>query len=86
MSVATVARTDFLSVRRSYAVVGVVAMFAVIVALVFLGSSDVHSHPVRTTWGFSALVVLTGCECTSLDPRNASATITANVATTPTTA
>ena len=56
MSVATVARTDFLSVRRSYAVVGVVATFAVIVALVFLGSSDVHSHPVRTTWGFSALV------------------------------
>lgn len=56
MSVATVARTDFRSVRRSYAVVGVVATFVGIVALAFLGSSDVHPHPIRTTWGFTALV------------------------------
>lgn len=56
MSVATVARDDFRSIRRSYVVVGVVATFAAIAGLAFLGSSEVHPDPVRTTWGFSALV------------------------------
>ncbi|WP_123537234.1 ABC transporter permease [Halosimplex salinum] len=56
MSAPTVARTDFRSIRRSYVVVGVAATFVAIVALAFLGSSDVHPHPVRTTFGFSALV------------------------------
>ncbi|PSP51091.1 hypothetical protein BRC74_01695 [Halobacteriales archaeon QH_7_68_42] len=56
MSVATVARDDFRSIRRSYVVVGVVATFAAIAGLAFLGSSEVHADPLRTTWGFSALV------------------------------
>lgn len=56
MSVATVARDDFRSIRRSYVVVGVVATFAAITGLAFLGSSEVHADPVRTTWGFTALV------------------------------
>jgi len=56
VSTATVARTDFRSIRRSYAVVGVVVSFAALSALVFLGSSEVHPHPVRTTFGLSALV------------------------------
>lgn len=56
MSSATVARTDFRSIRRSYAVVGVVVAFAALSALVFLGSGEVHPHPVRTTFGLSALV------------------------------
>lgn len=57
MSATTVARTDFRSIRRSYVVVGVVAVLAVIVALVFTGSSEVHPHPYRTLYGFAALVV-----------------------------
>jgi len=57
MSVDTVARSDFRSVRRSSVVLGVVVAFVGMVALVFLGSSSVHPEPVRTTWGFSALVV-----------------------------
>ncbi|QLH84240.1 ABC transporter permease [Halosimplex pelagicum] len=56
MSAPTVARTDFRSIRRSYAVVGVVGTFAAIVVLAFLGSSEVHPHPVRTTFGLSALI------------------------------
>ncbi len=55
MSAVTVARNDVRSLRRSY-VVGVVAVFAAIVGLAFLGSSEVHSHPYRTLWGFIALV------------------------------
>jgi len=57
MSVDTVARSDFRSARRSWVVLGVVVAFVGMVALVFLGSSSVHPEPVRTTWGFSALVV-----------------------------
>jgi ABC-2 type transport system permease protein len=57
MSVETVARSDFRSVRRSSVVLGVVVALVGMVALVFLGSSSVHPEPVRTTWGFSALVV-----------------------------
>ncbi|ELZ25711.1 copper ABC transporter permease [Halosimplex carlsbadense 2-9-1] len=56
MSTATVAGVDFRSIRRSYAVVGVVVAFAALAGLVFLGSSEVHPHPVRTTFGLSALV------------------------------
>lgn len=56
MSVGTVVRDDVRSIRRSYVVAGVVATFAAVVGLAFLGSSEVHSHPIRTTWGFSALV------------------------------
>ncbi|MFC7142236.1 ABC transporter permease [Halosimplex aquaticum] len=56
MSAVTVARSDFLSIRRSSVVGGVVATFALVVGLAFLGSSEVHPHPVRTTWGFAALV------------------------------
>ncbi|MFB6141267.1 MAG: ABC transporter permease subunit [Halosimplex sp.] len=56
MSATSVARTDFRSIRRSYVVVGVVAAFAAVVALAFVGSSEVHPHPVRTTYGLSALV------------------------------
>ncbi|WP_459194931.1 ABC transporter permease [Halosimplex sp. J119] len=56
MSAVTVARADLLSIRRSSVVVGVVATFALVVGLAFLGSSEVHPHPVRTTWGFTALV------------------------------
>lgn len=57
MSVGTVARSDFRSVRRSFVVLGVVVAFVGFVALAFLGSSEVHPDPVRTTWGLSALVV-----------------------------
>lgn len=57
MSLATVARSDFRSVRRSSVVVGVGLAFVGMVGLVFLGSSSVHPDPVRTTWGLSALVV-----------------------------
>ena len=57
MSVGTVAWSDFRSVRRSSVVLGVVVAFVGMVALAFLGSSEVHPDPVRTTWGFSALVV-----------------------------
>lgn len=56
MSVASVARTDFRSIRRSYVVVGVVGVFVAMVALAFLGSSEVHPHPYRTLWGFTAIV------------------------------
>jgi ABC-2 type transport system permease protein len=56
VSTRTVAGVDFRSVRRSYVVVGVVATFAALVGLAFLGSSEVHPHPVRTTWGLAALV------------------------------
>jgi ABC-2 type transport system permease protein len=56
VSVAAVARSDFRSLRRSYVVVGVVAVFAALVGLAFLGSSEVHPDPDRTLWGFSALV------------------------------
>lgn len=57
MSVRTVVRNDFRSVRRSYVVLGVVIAFVGFVGLAFLGSSEVHPDPVRTTFGFSALVV-----------------------------
>lgn len=56
MSVRTVAGTDFRSIRRSSVVVGVAATFAAFVGLAMLGSSEVHPHPVRTTWGLSALL------------------------------
>lgn len=56
MSTATVARNDFRSIRRSSVVLGVVATFVAIATLAFLGSSEVHPDPVRTTWGLSALV------------------------------
>jgi len=57
MSVDTVARSDFKSVRRSSVVVGVLVAFVGMVALMFMGSSSAHPEPVRTTWGLSALVV-----------------------------
>ena len=57
MSVGTVARSDFKSARRSWVVLGVVVAFVGMVGLAFLGSSSAHPEPVRTTWGFSALVV-----------------------------
>jgi len=56
VSVRTVAGTDVRSIRRSSVVVGVVATFAAFVGLAMLGSSEVHPHPVRTTWGLAALV------------------------------
>lgn len=56
MSVRTVAGTDVRSVRRSSVVVGVVATFVAFVGLAMVGSSEVHPHPVRTTWGLAALV------------------------------
>lgn len=56
MSVATVARTDFRSLRRSSVVVGVVGVFVAMAALMFLGSSEVHPHPYRSLWGLTAIV------------------------------
>jgi ABC-2 type transport system permease protein len=56
VSTASVARTDFRSIRRSYIVVGVVGVFVAVVALAFVGSSEVHPHPYRTLWGFTAIV------------------------------
>jgi ABC-2 type transport system permease protein len=56
MSATTVARSDFRSIRRSHVVLGVVAAFTAIVALAFVGSSEVHPDPYRTLWDFTALV------------------------------
>jgi ABC-2 type transport system permease protein len=56
MSVRTVVRDDFTNARRSYSVLGTIAVFTLLVSLVFAGDSTVHEHVYRGYWDVSALV------------------------------
>ncbi|SEW16355.1 ABC transporter permease subunit [Halobacterium jilantaiense] len=58
MSTLTVARDDFTNARRSYAVLGVVGVFSVLVALLFAANSSNHQFAFRTLFDVSFLVFL----------------------------
>jgi len=58
MSVYTVTRDDFTNVRRSSVVLGVIAVFTVLVALVFGALIDYHDYGYRSLWDVSFLVAL----------------------------
>lgn len=56
MSLYTVARDDFRNVAKSYAVVGVVGVFTLLVALIFYSEMNTFAHPYRTLWDVQQFV------------------------------
>ncbi|MEE6210708.1 ABC transporter permease subunit [Salarchaeum sp. III] len=58
MSVRTVARDDLKNAARSYVVLGVIGVFAALVALVFVSERNIYPDPYRTLFDVSFLTFL----------------------------